>query len=190
MLKIYIINKKNPLNEREFEYLLKFVQAEKKERILKQIKKENADNMLLGDILAKIAVKKAFGIDIADQSISYSMKKKPYLENYKNVYFNISHSYNRIACAVSDKPVGIDIEKIRKYNKSVAKRVCSKNELDKIEISVDKDDKFTQIWTKKEAVLKMSGSGIVGNSIKNCLKGKNVKSVKIGNYQLSYCISD
>lgn len=188
MLKIYIINTKKPLNEYEFKYFLKFVQAGKKERILRQIKKQNSDNMLIGEILAKISVKKAFGVDIASQSFSYTEKKKPYLKNFPNVHFNISHSEGYAVCAVADRQVGTDIQKIKKYNPKTAKKICTKEELKKIESSSDKDGEFTKIWTKKEAFLKMSGEGITLKNIENCLKGKNVKSVKIADYYLSWCV--
>lgn len=36
---------------------------------------------------------------------------KPYIDGYKEWQFNISHTSGMIAIAVSDKPVGIDIEK-------------------------------------------------------------------------------
>lgn len=65
--------------------------------------------MLVGEILAKTAIKKTFGIDIAKQNFTYTGHGKPYLLNYPDVHFNISHSGEYVACAVADSPVGVDI---------------------------------------------------------------------------------
>lgn len=35
---------------------------------------------------------------------------KAYISNYKDIYFNLSHSGKMVACAISDKEVGVDIE--------------------------------------------------------------------------------
>lgn len=185
---IYLVKVNSPIDENTFQYLLKFVHTEKRERILKQKIKQNADNMLIGEILAKIAVKKTFGIDIAKQKFAYSEYGKPYLLNYSNVHFNISHSGEYVACAVSDKPIGIDIQKIGEYNADVAKRVCNEKELVQIENSSDKASEFTKLWTQKEAVLKMHGTGIASGDIKNCLNNHNVESEKIEDYWVSVSI--
>ena len=40
---------------------------------------------------------------------------KPYLVDHTGVFFNISHCQKAIAVAVSDKPVGIDVESFRHF---------------------------------------------------------------------------
>ena len=122
---ICLVKVNSPIDENTFQYLLKFVQTEKQERILKQRIKQNADNMLIGEILAKTVIKKTFGIDIAKQKFAYSEYGKPYLSNYPNVHFNVSHSRDYVVCAVFNKPIGVDIQKIGKYDPDVAKRVCN-----------------------------------------------------------------
>ncbi len=47
-----------PIQDKTFKFLLQFVQPEKHERILRQRVKQNADNMLICEILAKILIKK------------------------------------------------------------------------------------------------------------------------------------
>lgn len=182
---IYLVKVNSPIDENTFQYLLKFVQTEKQERILKQKIKQNADNMLVGEILAKTVIKKTFGIDIAKQEFAYSEYGKPYLINFSDVHFNISHSGEYVACAASDKPIGVDIQKIGEYNFDVAKRVCNKNELKQVEDSSYKASEFTKLWTQKEAVLKMYGTGIASGDIKNCLNNHNVQSERIEDYWLS-----
>ncbi len=100
--------------------------------------------------------------------------------------FNISHSEEYVICVISDKPVGVDIQKIGEYNPDVAKRVCNEKELLEIENSFDKASEFTKLWTQKEAILKMYGIGIANGDIKNCIKNQEVKSQKMNDYWICY----
>ena len=143
--------------------------------------------MLIGEILAMIALTKTFNIPAARLKISETENGKPYLEDFPDVFFNISHCEGYVACAVSDCPVGIDIQNITRFNSSVAKKICTKEELDKINKSTDKDSAFTKLWTKKEAALKMKGTGIARGDIKNCLKEAKTESIAIDNFWLSVC---
>lgn len=167
--------------------MLEFVQEEKKKRILKQKIKQNADNMLIGEILKKSVIKKTFDIDFLKQKFALLENKKPYIPDYPDIHFNISHSGEYVAVALSEKPVGVDIEKIKEYNYDVLKRVCNEKELIQIEESLDKASEFIKLWTQKEAVLKMKGCGIAKGDIKNCLVNHNVQSEKIEDYWLSVC---
>lgn len=184
-MEFYIIKSDIPIDEKTFRYFFDFIHSEKQERILKQRIKQNADNMLIGEILAKVAIKKTFGIDIAKQEFAYTEYGKPYLLNFPDVHFNISHSGQYVACVVSDKPTGVDVQKISEYNFDVAERVCNEKELKQIESSSDSASEFTKLWTQKEAVLKMYGTGIASGDIKNCLDNHNVQSERIEDYWLS-----
>ena len=143
--------------------------------------------MLIGEILRKSAIKKTFDIDFEKQRVALTEHKKPYLMDYPEAHFNISHSGEYVALAVSDKPVGVDIQKNKEYNYDVAKRVCNEKELKDLEDCIDKASEFIKLWTQKEAVLKMNGCGIANGDIKNCIQNHNVISEKIEDYWLSVC---
>ncbi len=85
---------------------------------------------------------------------------KPYLKDYPEVHFNISHCKNGIAVAVSDKPVGIDIESFRKVSDSLLHYTMNEEECRIILESPDPEQTFCAYWTKKEAVFKLRGTGI------------------------------
>lgn len=186
---IYLVKVSSPIEDSVFRYLLGLIGPQRRERILRRRVKQNADNMLIGEILAKTVIKKTFGIDIKKQEFAYTEHGKPYLLGFFDIHFNISHSAEYVACGVYDKPVGVDIQKIGEYNPDVAKRVCSEAELKQIEESFDKASEFTKLWTKKEAVIKMRGTGIAGGDIKNCLAGIDVQSEKMGDYWVSVSIN-
>ncbi len=100
--------------------------------------------------------------NLKEKDIEYEFSKygKPYIKNNKEIYFNISHSNELAICAISNKEVGCDIEKITKYNEKVVKKCFSLKEIDYINNSLNKDEAFTRIWTYKESFLKTIGIGI------------------------------
>lgn len=91
--------------------------------------------------------------------IEYDEKGKPHsYNNDEEIHFSLSHSGDYVACMISDKPCGIDIErhsKSRDYDK-VAKRICTEEELTGINSKTD----FYNVWTLKESVLKAVGLGL------------------------------
>lgn len=157
---IYLVKNDNPLDKATFQFLLRFVSPKKLERILCQRVKQNADNILVGAALTSHLLFKMFHIPLSKQHIVYGPYGKPYLRDYPNVHFNISHSGIYVACAVADRPVGIDIQMISEYRPDVADRVCSKAELAEIAVSDNPAAEFTKLWTRKEAYAKWAGEGI------------------------------
>lgn len=100
--------------------------------------------------------------NMANEDIRFRVGKngKPYIEGI-SVHFSISHSKNIAVCAISDRPVGIDIEFIRDVNLNVAKRQFAPDELKYVFEKWDLSKKrFFEIWTRKEAYVKLIGRGI------------------------------
>ena len=115
----------------------------------------------------------------------YGEHQKPYLRNYPDWHFNFSHWKNAVCCVLSREEVGVDIEEIKEYKESLAEYVCNEEELKALNDSDNQADGFYKLWTQKEAVFKMLGSGIT-KDIKNVLnKGFFVDSYKIGDMWIS-----
>lgn len=122
--------------------------------------------------------------NIQDEII-YNDYGKPYLKN-NEIYFNISSSYEYTALVISDKEVGVDIEKIN-YKKRIINRICTEEEAKTIKT---KDD-FTIIWVKKESYVKYLGVGIsYGLKNVNTLKLNNFIIKKIDDYYLSIYLGE
>ena len=90
---------------------------------------------------------------------SYGSNGKPYFKELPDIHFNMSHCRKGIACAVSDRPVGIDIEEIQ-FDEPVAMRVFNADEYAKVTGCANPAGKFTELWTMKESYLKLTGQGI------------------------------
>ncbi len=87
---------------------------------------------------------------------------KPYIPD-TDVFFNISHSGQRCAVALSPAKVGCDVERRGKDVLKVAKRFFAPAEysyLGSIEDDAFLNIEFTKIWTMKESFVKCLGEGI------------------------------
>ena len=100
-------------------------------------------------------------LGITDLKMGYNEHGKPFLTYHPKVHFNLSHCKNGIAVVVDFLPVGIDIESFRKDNIALVRKTMSPTEAEWIRTSSDPMEAFTQFWTKKEAVVKLRGTGII-----------------------------
>jgi len=85
---------------------------------------------------------------------------KPFFLQTENRFFNISHSGDRVVCALDDEPVGIDIQKVRPFRKGLRQRVCSREELEWLDGRGGRDEEFALLWAMKESKCKHSGQGL------------------------------
>ena len=100
-------------------------------------------------------------LGINDFEVGKNEHGKPYLIRWPEVHFNLSHCKNGIAVVVDFSPVGIDIESFRKGNLSLIGKTMNPAEAEWIRASSDPVEAFTQYWTKKEAVVKLRGTGLI-----------------------------
>ena len=61
-----------------------------------------------------------------------------------------------------DKPVGIDIEEIQ-FDENLAKVIFNPEELEAVRSADEPAVKFTELWTRKESFLKLTGEGLRDN---------------------------
>lgn len=94
----------------------------------------------------------------------YGAYGKPYLREFSEVHFSISHSENRAALALAEFEVGIDIEVERKLEDlDLLAEQCLNGEEKKVVAGcrpIEASRLFLKFWTRKEAVLKALGIGL------------------------------
>ncbi len=93
---------------------------------------------------------------------------KPELKDFPGVYFNLSHTRQAIAVAVSDHPVGVDVEGFKEPKSSLLEYTMNDEEIRQVLHSPHPDQEFARYWTLKEALFKYTGTGIT-SSIKTLL---------------------
>lgn len=87
---------------------------------------------------------------------------QPYLPGDER-YISVSHSKNLVAVAVSDAPIGIDVERIAaRPVATLAKKCMTATEYERFLSAADQTLCFYRHWTAKEAYAKLTGSGLHG----------------------------
>ncbi len=77
-------------------------------------------------------------------------------------FFNISHSGNKVLIAFSNDPVGIDVEQVKNVElKILSETVFSSEEFHLFKTADYSINMFYQLWTRKEALLKNVGVGLL-----------------------------
>ncbi|MBR4119596.1 MAG: 4'-phosphopantetheinyl transferase superfamily protein [Bacteroidales bacterium] len=90
------------------------------------------------------------------KEIKHRSNGAPYIENCENKFISISHSKKSIAVAISEKPIGIDLEEIDRKQYSLHKKFTTTNEQLWIESSDNKQLISAIIWSAKEAIYKLA----------------------------------
>jgi 4'-phosphopantetheinyl transferase len=118
-------------------------------------------NHLSGKEFARDVLGEYLAMDGRRLKFGYGTHGKPFLEDFPDIHFNISHASGAIICAVSDRPVGVDIEKKRKINRRIINKYFTESESNYVfSENYHQDERFTRIWTMKEAYVKYTGKGM------------------------------
>jgi|SRR5471030_3194355 len=162
MIEIYAVKLNTNLNEVTFNEFITHIDMFKQEYIRKFKNNIDADRSLLGNILVRTVICQK--LKIKNYKIKFAINKygKPILNNNIKLYFNISHSGKWVICAIDTKTIGVDVEKIQNLDITIAKQICTKNELN-ILYNVKEDKQleiFFKLWTLKESYVKAIGEGL------------------------------
>lgn len=132
----------------------------KKKRIAKYRKRERYLSAVAGEILLAELLEDVYKIDYCSLEFRTNMYGKPYLES-KDIYFNISHSYDMVIVAVADKEIGVDIEKIRDTSYETVNIFATEKEQRYIFSAKNNTLKrLFEIYTLKEAYFKCLGTNL------------------------------
>ena len=145
-----------------------------------------------GRLLLSQMIKEQYGK--TDYTVTYNENGKP-LTDF--CCFSISHSDDLVACAVSDKPVGIDIEKKKPIKKRKTYPLFSKEESEYVNRSEDVSLAFLTLWTRKEAYIKAVGGKLTDMakfslvddrlSLKDRYNGFDIQTEETHDYLISSC---
>lgn len=136
--------------------------------------------------------------NITNPEFKYGKYDKAYISNYPHIHFNLSHSRKIVACLISDKVVGVDVEYIdHEIDLDIAKNYFFHEEYDNIINSKNPPDEFFNYWVLKESYMKYTGLGFnlsldsftiqIDDEIKlkNDVNGIKFNLFDIGEYKLA-----
>ena len=85
---------------------------------------------------------------------------KPYLPQYPQHHFNLSHSGSVLVCAMDDSPVGVDVQICQSRRSSFLDKLCSPEERQWLQERGDSPEAFALLWSLKESRCKWTGRGL------------------------------
>jgi phosphopantetheinyl transferase len=116
---------------------------------------------LLGRILLKAALSErrpyqGCDFDAIDTIISSTGKPE-----VAGVEFNLSHDGELVLLAIGDQPVGVDIERVQRFDAAMMDICFTAAERQQIHRTSDPDRVASLLWCRKEAAAKATGAGLV-----------------------------
>ena len=166
-MKIYAINIETLELEKEENWSkgILLVDSIRRKRVgeLKQ-KKDRMQSMAAGLLLRYSFLQAGYENAQWEQiEMAHRQNGKPYLIQYPEFCYSLSHSGKWVICAVHSKELGADIQEMRPWNERVAKRFFSTQE-------------YERIVNAKEGYGKLTGDGI-GKGISQYLTSQNFDRV-------------
>ncbi|MGB9454584.1 MAG: 4'-phosphopantetheinyl transferase superfamily protein [Bryobacteraceae bacterium] len=120
---------------------------------------------ILGRGMTRLILARRIDVDPRAIRFQYSTYGKPSLEGAQGWHFNASNTRSLLVCALTEAaPIGVDIEQVRPMPDAcdIAERFFSAAEAQRV-LSAPPESVatlFFEIWTRKEAFLKATGTGL------------------------------
>lgn len=157
----------------------------------KNYRPDDKKRTLAGRILLRKMIKERYGRE--DFTLSFNENGKPTLDF---CFFSISHSGDIAVCAVSDYPVGADVQYMSDFKKREKYMLFTASESGYVN-ERDYEQRFYTLWTMKEAYIKAIGGKTADMAYIELVTPKLginkkfgdfiFKTEKQGNYILTVC---
>lgn len=115
-----------------------------------------AAELIMSELLVRNEATRALSIPFWELGFGYLEHGKPYIKGFESYRFSVSHSGGCVAFVDSTEEIGIDIQLIQGKNKHAARFFTENEQL----YAAQSDSAFFEIWTRKEAYVKMLGIGL------------------------------
>ncbi|MDH6674070.1 4'-phosphopantetheinyl transferase [Paenibacillus sp. LBL] len=161
-VEVYAIKNSDHIRDETFRALFLTLSPQRQDYVSKFRRVGDYHRSVLGDAMVHRVLREKLGQGRNHIEIIRNTYGKPFLKDYENLHFNISHSGHWIVCAVSHEPVGIDVEKMKAIDMDIAKRFFHKTEFHALlnrEPSA-RLSHFFDLWTLKESYIKAVGKGL------------------------------
>lgn len=132
----------------------------------------------LGYLQLQLGLKKLHPDFNSTEEFAYNSHGKPYFRSAPQLHFNISHCKMAVGCIIEAFPCGLDIEHFRQAKETLVRHTMNEAEAEAIFLAEEPDIAFTRLWTQKEAILKLKGTGITGN-LQHILSKENLKGIEL-----------
>lgn len=162
MIRVYYMKLDGDCSKEQSLALYGMLPKERKESVDRARNEVIAKKRLYTGAFLQMVLSKETGLSVEQLHYRYNQWGKPELD-VEGIHFNLSHSGDWAVLAVSDSPVGVDIEHKSKNYLSLAKRCFCGAEYEDILTPIDETEqrrRFLEYWTMKEAYIKYVGEGM------------------------------
>ncbi len=156
---IYLLEDPISLTQTQYAQACGLASSQRMEKVNRYRFEADRKQSLCAYLLLRYALREEY--NIKDVPLLANTEGKPSLVGYENIHFNLSHCRCAVACIVSDRPVGVDVQDWERDHSRLAERVCSADEQAYIHGAQSPETAFAQIWTAKESYGKYMGQGIL-----------------------------
>jgi 4'-phosphopantetheinyl transferase len=140
--------------------------AEERERATSFLRRDAARRWVTSRWALRRVLSRYLKQSPAEIELKLGERGKPRLRDDASLEFNLSHSEGLALVAVADRPVGIDIEAIRRDRdlRALAERALPAEDVAALAAAPESERSmvFYQAWTRQEAQLKCLGVGLSG----------------------------
>lgn len=167
MISVYY-KKVFPFSEEDAFFLpIEKIEEERRERLLAMKSRQARIRSLAAGLVLHYALCEKLGLSSRDTPpflLGYEQKGKPYLREYPDIFFNLSHSGDYVCCALGDGPLGVDIQERISGKEKVAERFFTHGERQMLRTCPrqEREALFFRMWSVKESYLKLTGAGLGG----------------------------
>ncbi|AVK47608.1 hypothetical protein AXY43_05955 [Clostridium sp. MF28] len=156
--KILILDNIQDISEEQYADIYELLSEERKEKVNKLRFMKDKVQSISAYCLLKYGLKRFYDV-VEMPNFLYHKQHKPYFKD-SNIFFNLSHCFNAVCCAISYQEVGIDIQDNNDCYENILNYSMNSNEIAVIENSTNPKDVFYRYWTLKESYFKYIGTGI------------------------------
>lgn len=153
-MNIYILKNENSEN------LLPFMSEQRLEKINDITSEKVREEKICSFALLRYALFMEYGVT-EPPIFTFGEREKPYLANYPEIFFSLSHAGGYSACAVSDLEIGIDLQDYRPMKENISCKICTKREIHQVYANEADGPSFStcRLWCMKESYGKLTGKG-------------------------------
>ena len=150
--------------EPQVEAALAALTSDERERALRFHFARDRRRFVVARTAVRLVLGEYTGLTPLQVPLRLSDSGKPYLADRSDLHFNLSHCEDRGVLAVSRRPCGIDLERIRDVPEAleIAQRLftATENRALRETSSRERPAAFLRCWTRKEAFVKARGEGL------------------------------
>ena len=150
MITIQVLKVPSVIPEAYWDLFLSSVSEERRAQASRFIHQADAYRSVLGEALTRATLSRLTGIRAENLIFSHNTYGKPYLAQYPETSFNVSHSGDWVALiSGGTDEIGVDVEKVSPIDLQIAERFFSpqENTFLAAQPSDQQLDTFYRLWT-------------------------------------------